>query len=77
MPVLSQSDFDDLLSQKAIAPDGKALTRISYNGQRYPEGEVFTVEAAKPEKTEPAIADPVPKKPPNREVKRETNPVNG
>jgi hypothetical protein len=67
MAVVSQSIFDNLLKQKAIAADGKSVITVSCDGNRYPEGEVFTVEKA------------VVEKPPNppKEVKDATNPSNG
>jgi hypothetical protein len=75
MAVVSQDIFDDLLKQKAIAADGKSVITVSCDGNRYPEGEVFTVEQA----VEPTPkVEPVPKKPPNppKEVKDATNPSN-
>lgn len=74
MAIVSQAVFDDLLKQKAITEDGKSVITVSYNGDRYPEGEVFTVE--KPVET-PKPVESAPKKAPvPKEVKDAANPVN-
>lgn len=74
MAIVSQAIFDDLLKQGAIAADGKSVLRTSVDGNRYPEGEVFTiekpVEPPKPVESAPKKA-PIPK-----EVKDAANPTN-